>query len=107
MLLQQYDLGGVVPASYRIVDEATGTAVAVDPRWDIDHALHETSQPGFDLRDVFPLPFPCRFLRRTPRIAAPPGSKDPPWFPSAGVPLLRSHVSICRADVSHPNLWAR
>ena len=46
MLLQQYDLGDVVPASYRIVDEATGTAVAVEPRWDVDHSLHETSQHG-------------------------------------------------------------
>ena len=51
MLLQQYDLGGVVPASYRIVDEATGTAVAVDPRWDVEGANRAGLRPILFSRD--------------------------------------------------------
>jgi hypothetical protein len=43
MLLQQYYLGCLAHASYLIGDEATGTAVVVDPQRDIDQYLADAA----------------------------------------------------------------
>jgi len=46
MLLQQYYLGCLAHASYLIADEATGTAVVVDPQRDIDQYLADAEAHG-------------------------------------------------------------
>src|SRR5712692_9665196 len=53
MLLKQYDLGYLAHASYLIADEATGTAVVVDPQRDIAQYLHDTMLHGWHIDSVF------------------------------------------------------
>jgi glyoxylase-like metal-dependent hydrolase (beta-lactamase superfamily II) len=53
MLLKQYYLGCLAHASYLIADEATGTAVIVDPQRDIDQYLHDTTSHGWHIDYVF------------------------------------------------------
>lgn len=62
MLLKQYYLGCLAHASYLIADEATGTAVVVDPQRDIDQYLHDAAQHGLHIRYVFLTHFHADFL---------------------------------------------
>src|SRR4030095_911305 len=62
MLLQQYYLGCLAHASYLIADEATGTAVVVDPQRDIDQYLADAGAHGLHIRYVFLTHFHADFL---------------------------------------------
>ena len=62
MLLKQYYLGCLAHASYLIADEATGTAVVVDPQRDIDQYLHDTASHGWHIDYVFLTHFHADFL---------------------------------------------
>jgi hydroxyacylglutathione hydrolase len=62
MLLKQYYLGCLAHASYLIADEATGTAVVVDPQRDIDQYLHDTTSHGWHIDYVFLTHFHADFL---------------------------------------------
>jgi glyoxylase-like metal-dependent hydrolase (beta-lactamase superfamily II)/rhodanese-related sulfurtransferase len=62
MLLKQYYLGCLAHASYLIADEATGTAVVVDPQRNIDHYLQDATQHGWQIRYVFLTHFHADFL---------------------------------------------
>ena len=62
MLLKQYYLGCLAHASYLIADEATGTAVVVDPHRDIDQYLHDTTSHGWHIDYVFLTHFHADFL---------------------------------------------
>jgi hydroxyacylglutathione hydrolase len=62
MLLQQYYLGCLAHASYLIADEATGTAVVVDPQRDIDQYLADAEAHGLHIRYVFLTHFHADFL---------------------------------------------
>jgi len=53
MLLKQGDLGCLVHASYLAADEATGTAVVVDPQRDMAQYLYDTTQHGWHIDYVF------------------------------------------------------
>ncbi|HEY7493612.1 MAG TPA: hypothetical protein VIH59_21190 [Candidatus Tectomicrobia bacterium] len=53
MLLKQSSLGCLVHASYRIVNEATGTAVVVDPQRNLALSLHPTTPHSWRLDSVF------------------------------------------------------
>lgn len=62
MLLKQYYLGCLAHASYLIADEATGTAVVVDPQRDIEQYLHDTTQHGWHIDHIFLTHFHADFL---------------------------------------------
>ena len=62
MWLKQYYLGCLAHASYLIADEATGTAVVVDPQRDIDQYLHDATQHQFHIDYVFLTHFHADFL---------------------------------------------
>jgi glyoxylase-like metal-dependent hydrolase (beta-lactamase superfamily II)/rhodanese-related sulfurtransferase len=62
MLLKQYYLGCLAHASYLIADEATGTAVVVDPQRDIDQYVQDAAQQGLQIRYVFLTHFHADFL---------------------------------------------
>src|SRR5512145_280852 len=62
MLLKQYYLGCLAHASYLIADEATGTAVVVDPQRDIDQYLHDANQHQLHIDYVFLTHFHADFL---------------------------------------------
>lgn len=60
--LKQYYLGCLAHASYLIADEASGTAVVVDPQRDIDQYLHDAAQHQFHIDYVFLTHFHADFL---------------------------------------------
>lgn len=62
MYFKQYYLGCLAHASYLIADEATGTAVAVDPQRDVDQYVEDAARHGFTLRYVFLTHFHADFL---------------------------------------------
>ena len=62
MWMKQYYLGCLAHASYLIADEATGTAVVVDPQRDIDQYLHDANQHHFHIDYVFLTHFHADFL---------------------------------------------
>jgi glyoxylase-like metal-dependent hydrolase (beta-lactamase superfamily II)/rhodanese-related sulfurtransferase len=62
MWMKQYYLGCLAHASYLIADEATGTAVVVDPQRDIDQYLHDAAQHRFHIDYVFLTHFHADFL---------------------------------------------
>ena len=53
MILKQYYLGCLAHASYLLGDEATSTAVIVDPQRDIQQYLHDAAGFGLQIRHVF------------------------------------------------------
>lgn len=62
MILEQHYLGCLAQASYLIGDEATGTAVVVDPRRDVDLYLREAEARGLRIRHVILTHFHADFL---------------------------------------------
>jgi hydroxyacylglutathione hydrolase len=53
VILKQYYLGCLAHASYLLGDEATSTAVIVDPQRDIQQYLHDAAGFGLQIRHVF------------------------------------------------------
>jgi hydroxyacylglutathione hydrolase len=62
MFLKQYYLGCLAHASYLIADEASGTAIVVDPQRDIQQYLADAAQLGVHIRHVFLTHFHADFL---------------------------------------------
>src|SRR5258708_10753253 len=62
MILKQYDLGWLAHASYLLGDEATSTAIIVDPTRDIHQYLAEAGKFGLEIRPVFLTHFHADFV---------------------------------------------
>ncbi|MGC2620180.1 MAG: MBL fold metallo-hydrolase [Acidobacteriaceae bacterium] len=62
MFFRQYYLGCLAHASYLLADEATGTAIVVDPQRDIQQYLDEAEKHGFTIRHVFLTHFHADFV---------------------------------------------
>ncbi|GGA78710.1 MBL fold hydrolase [Edaphobacter acidisoli] len=62
MFLKQYYLGCLAHASYLIADEASGTAVVVDPQRDVQQYLDDAERVGAKIRYVFLTHFHADFL---------------------------------------------
>jgi Rhodanese-related sulfurtransferase len=62
MFLKQYYLGCLAHASYLIADEASKTAIVVDPQRDIQQYLDDAEELGAQIRDVFLTHFHADFL---------------------------------------------
>jgi hydroxyacylglutathione hydrolase len=62
MLLKQYYLGCLAHASYLIGDEASATAIVVDPQRDIQQYLADADKQGLQIRHVFLTHFHADFL---------------------------------------------
>ncbi len=62
MFLKQYYLGCLAHASYLLADEASGTAIVVDPQRDIAQYLDDAEQRGFAIRHVFLTHFHADFV---------------------------------------------
>jgi rhodanese-related sulfurtransferase/glyoxylase-like metal-dependent hydrolase (beta-lactamase superfamily II) len=62
MFLKQYYLGCLAHASYLLGDEASGTAIVVDPQRDIEKYLADASANGLTIRHVFLTHFHADFV---------------------------------------------
>ncbi|MGI8959658.1 MAG: MBL fold metallo-hydrolase [Bryobacteraceae bacterium] len=62
MILKQYYLGCLAHASYLLGDEATSTAIIVDPQRDIQQYLAEAEELGLQIRHVFLSHFHADFV---------------------------------------------
>ena len=62
MFLKQYYLGCLAHASYLIADEASRTAIVVDPQRDIQQYLDDATQLGVEIHHVFLTHFHADFL---------------------------------------------
>ena len=62
MFLKQYYLGCLAHASYLIADEASGTAIVVDPQRDIQQYLVDAEPLGVQIRHVFLTHFHADFI---------------------------------------------
>src|SRR3954447_26894053 len=62
MILKQYYLGCLAHASYLLGDEASSTAIIVDPQRDIEQYLADAGKFGVQIRRVFLTHFHADFL---------------------------------------------
>jgi hydroxyacylglutathione hydrolase len=62
MFLKQYYLGCLAHASYLIADQASATAVVVDPQRDVQQYIADAEQLGVQIRHVFLTHFHADFL---------------------------------------------
>jgi rhodanese-related sulfurtransferase/glyoxylase-like metal-dependent hydrolase (beta-lactamase superfamily II) len=62
MFLKQYYLGCLAHASYLLGDEASGTAIVVDPQRDIEQYLADAAANGLTIRHVFLTHFHADFI---------------------------------------------
>ena len=62
MILKQYYLGCLAHASYLLGDEASATAIVVDPQRDIQQYLADAEQLGLRIRHVFLTHFHADFI---------------------------------------------
>ncbi len=62
MILKQYYLGCLAHASYLLGDEATATAIIVDPQRDIEHYLADAKKFNLHIRHVFLTHFHADFV---------------------------------------------
>jgi len=62
MILEQHYLACLSQASYLLGDEASGTAVVVDPRRDVDLYLERAAALGLEIRHVFLTHFHADFV---------------------------------------------
>src|SRR5438874_9785905 len=62
MILKQYYLGCLAHASYLLGDEASSTAIVVDPQRDIRQYLVDAAEFGLEIRHVFLTHFHADFL---------------------------------------------
>ena len=62
MILKQYYLGCLAHASYLLGDEASGTAIVVDPQRDIQQYLDDAGKFGLQIRHVFLSHFHADFI---------------------------------------------
>ncbi len=62
MILKQYYLGCLAHASYLLGDEASSTAIVVDPQRDIQQYLTDAEKSGLQIRHVFLTHFHADFV---------------------------------------------
>src|SRR4051812_11055748 len=62
MILKQYYLGCLAHASYLLGDEASSSAIIVDPQRDIQQYLAEAENRGLQIRHVFLTHFHADFV---------------------------------------------
>src|ERR1035441_2380337 len=62
MILKQYYLGCLAHASYLLGDEASSTAIVVDPQRDIQLYLADAEKLGLEIRHVFLTHFHADFV---------------------------------------------
>jgi rhodanese-related sulfurtransferase/glyoxylase-like metal-dependent hydrolase (beta-lactamase superfamily II) len=62
MILKQYYLGCLAHASYLLGDQASSTAIVVDPQRDIEHNLADAASFGLQIRHVFLTHFHADFV---------------------------------------------
>src|SRR5215469_760960 len=62
MILKQYYLGCLAHASYLLGDEASSTAIIVDPQRDIQQYLADAAALGLEIRHVFLTHFHADFI---------------------------------------------
>jgi hydroxyacylglutathione hydrolase len=62
MILKQYYLACLAHASYLLGDEASGTAIVVDPQRDIRQYLDDAAKLGMRIRHVFLTHFHADFV---------------------------------------------
>src|SRR3984885_7401649 len=62
MILKQYYLGCLAHASYLLGDEASATAIIVDPQRDIQQYLADAERSGLQIRHVFLTHFHADFV---------------------------------------------
>ncbi|HEX3746784.1 MAG TPA: MBL fold metallo-hydrolase [Bryobacteraceae bacterium] len=62
MILKQYYLACLAHASYLLGDEASGTAIVVDPQRDIERYLEDAAAAGLQIRHVFLSHFHADFV---------------------------------------------
>jgi glyoxylase-like metal-dependent hydrolase (beta-lactamase superfamily II)/rhodanese-related sulfurtransferase len=62
MVLKQYYLGCLAHASYLVADEASSTAIIVDPQRDIQKYLEDAAELGLQIRHVFLTHFHADFI---------------------------------------------
>src|SRR5881275_356805 len=62
MILKQYYLGCLAHASYLLGDEASSTAIVVDPQRDIQQYLTDAANLGLQIRHVFLTHFHADFI---------------------------------------------
>ena len=62
MFLKQYYLGCLAHASYLVADEASATAIVVDPQRDIEQYVADAERLGVQIRHVFLTHFHADFL---------------------------------------------
>jgi hydroxyacylglutathione hydrolase len=62
MILKQYYLGCLAHASYLLRDEASSTAIIVDPQRDVEQYLAEAEKDGLHIRHVFLTHFHADFV---------------------------------------------
>ncbi len=62
MILKQYYLGCLAHASYLLGDEASSTAIIVDPQRDIQQYLDDAAKLGLEIRHVFLTHFHADFV---------------------------------------------
>src|SRR6201992_2797490 len=62
MILKQYYLGFLAHASYLLGDEATATAIIVDPQRDIQQYVADAEKLGLHIRHVFLTHFHADFV---------------------------------------------
>src|SRR5246127_1260234 len=62
MILKQYYLGCLAHASYLLGDEASSTAIIVDPQRDIEQYLADAEKFGLQIRHVFLTHFHADFV---------------------------------------------
>src|ERR1017187_8598490 len=62
MILKQYYLGCLAHASYLLGDEASATAIVVDPQRDVEQYVADAARFGFEIRHVFLTHFHADFI---------------------------------------------
>ncbi|HXE06849.1 MAG TPA: MBL fold metallo-hydrolase [Acidobacteriaceae bacterium] len=62
MILKQYYLGCLAHASYLLGDEASSTAIVVDPQRDVQQYLADAAELGLEIRHVFLTHFHADFI---------------------------------------------
>ena len=90
MVLKQYYLGCLAHASYLLGDEASSTAIIVDPQRDIHRYLVDAEKFGLEIRHVFLTHFHADF------VAGHLELRDAAALPSVLVPAQRRNTHLCR-----------
>ena len=89
MILKQYYLGCLAHASYLLGDEASSTAIIVDPQRDIQQYLADAEKSGPPDPPRLPHPLPRRLRRRPSGTARPLRRDHPSRLPRPGGIRLR------------------